>query len=495
MPYQSLVNDLNQKCDFTINNVNHFEYKLDGEKLFSQVQYAMSRSTTEERDAALKNVILYNFTEDCEEYFDASSRFGIYIKTLGFAASNEQSAKREKMYNVPKFYDHYLNIVTEMVKDIDPNYEVKPFFGLTEEEAVDMQLGVVGTYSSKDAWKYMILEVRHFSSFYEDIERSREYKDKGNTVVYDYTKLTNDKSVGDRLAKERIHSTYMLKKILEEELKERGWWWRVRNWFGECKEMRDLIKAADKTLKDVKFPLEKGSEVEESFEEDYIHPGEKDIIKAAVRDNYAPLKKALEEKRIAQEKKLEEERLAKEAKLEEERLAKEAKLKEIDANKDKDVAAAAEKDLISQLFDPRYRPTTNADVLNDQIKIGNQLSKVYLYHNKEIDPAAKKVFKTNMEKIVLMKEHMTKYVDPALNRSEEEIQNHYDKVTQKFDQVERELIYQNPDYVPITVEDVDKAMTIKEPVSVTLENENEKPELSAPVTEEKSLEKEPVAKN
>ena len=81
MPYQNLVNDLNQKCDFTFNNVNHFEYKLDGEKLFSQVQYAMSRSNTEERDAALKNVILYNFTEDCEEYFDASSRFGIYVKT------------------------------------------------------------------------------------------------------------------------------------------------------------------------------------------------------------------------------------------------------------------------------------------------------------------------------------------------------------------------------------------------------------------------------
>jgi hypothetical protein len=69
-----------------------------------------------------------------------------------------------------------------------------------------------------------------------------------------------------------------------------------------------------------------------------------------------------------------------------------------------------------------------------------------------------------------------------------------DNVLKQFDEKERELAYTYQNYVPITAEDVDKAMTIKEPVPVDLgENNNANIEKSKPVDPEKSISKEKEA--
>jgi hypothetical protein len=94
MPYQSLVDELNGACDFTFNGQNYFEYELDGAKLFEQVKYAMNRNPLE-RNAALRNVILFNFTEDCSEYF-TRARDLIFIPQSSESALPTSNREKKK---------------------------------------------------------------------------------------------------------------------------------------------------------------------------------------------------------------------------------------------------------------------------------------------------------------------------------------------------------------------------------------------------------------
>lgn len=476
MPYQTLVDKLNSDCQF----------ELDAEKLFSQVKYAMSRPANE-RDIALKNAVKFNFPEDCIDYQELRNKYNVNYRILGAMISNEDVEKGRRMYDIPKFYEAYLNIVTEMVKDIDPNHKVKPLFGITKEEAVEMQTEVLENASTnKEMLKFEMFVVRDSLDIYhEDIEYARA--DRHTKEVYQY-------STASEAVKREIDHIYMIKKIVEEELKERGWWWRFRNRNGEAKKLRDIVKAAEKTLKDVKFPNEKKAEVKENYDKPQVHPGEKESIQRSTQTLYSAYEQKLEAARKQKEEKLEAERKQKEQELEAARKQKEAKLAEIDANREKDLAAAAEKDAISAMFDIRFRPSEDIDVFNSQIKIANQLSKVYLHNNKEIDPAAKKIFNANMEKIIMMKDHYKRFDSTGRNVSEEARQAHFDKVLEQFDEKERELAYTYQNYVPITAEDVDKAMTIKEPVPVDLgENTNANIEKSKPVDPEKSISKEKEA--
>lgn len=465
MPYQSLVDELNGACDFTFNGQNYFEYELDGAKLFEQVKYAMNRNPLE-RNAALRNVILFNFTEDCSEYFYQSTRFNIYAAELGIGVTNEQQRKKEVMYNITKFYDQYLKIVTEMVKDIDPNHKISPFFGLTEQQTIDMQVRVSETFTSKDMLKFTTLNLHDSEYIHDDFRRARV--DLKTNKDYDYNQLTDMNNGFVRMAKERIHSVYMMKKIWKEELKERGWWWRVRNWTGECKRLRDYIKAADATLKAVKFPREMGPTVEREFEVPYMHSDEKKLMMGKVTEKYRAHEAACQQ-RIAD------------------------KYAKIDNNKEKDIAAAAEKDSVSRMFDVRFRPATDIDEFNSQIHLGNQLSKV-LYHNKGIDSTSKAVFNANMQKMIAMKHYYEKYVTVAEGKakpSEEETQKRLDEILAGFDKAEREFLYKNPNYVPATVDDVDRALTIRESVADAVNQDLNKDAAKTEVKEHESAKSAP----
>jgi hypothetical protein len=240
------------------------------------------------------------------------------------------------------------------------------------------------------------------------------------------------------------------------------------NWFGEAKPMRDIIKAAEKTLKEVKFPNDRKTKdaVKEKYNQPAVYAMDKDIIvdyAAKIYDEYKNEYKNA--------------------------------LKAINDNKDKDIAAAADKDGISAMFDVRFRPSANVDELKGQITIGNQISKEYVHNNRSLSPDAKKVFNANMQKLIVMKDHWDKYADPRRNRSEEEIQNHLNGILKQFDKAERDFIYNNPNYVPVTIEDVQKAMTVKEPVTVDVEENNKgNLEMSKPVEIDPAAKKEPVVK-
>jgi hypothetical protein len=448
MPYKNLVNDLNEKCQFELND----------ERLFEQVKYAMSRPAAE-RNAALKNVIKYNFPEDCGEYNEIRMKYNLHYIYRGASMTIEDERNKQRMHNIPRFFMHYLDIVTEMVKDIDPNHKVLPFLGLTQQETVDMQLEIADRISRKESFKYELFEVKGLDGFYEDIKLARA--DKQTKEVHQY-------STASEAVKSGIESVYMMKKLVEEELKERGWIWRIMNWFGEAKPMRDIIKAAEKTLKEVKFPNDRKTKdaVKEKYNQPAVYAMDKEIIV-----NYAA--------KIYDEYKNE---------------YKNA-LKAINDNKDKDIAAAADKDGISAMFDVRFRPSANVDELKGQITIGNQISKEYVHNNRSLDPTVKKVFNANMQKLSVMKDHWDKYADPKRNRSEEEIQNHLDGILKQFDKAERDFIYNNPNYVPVTIEDVQKAMTVKEPVTVDVEGNNKgNIEMSKPVEIDPTAKKEPVVK-
>lgn len=166
-----------------------------------------------------------------------------------------------------------------------------------------------------------------------------------------------------------------------------------------------------------------------------------------------------------------------------EQLAKNSEMKTRYANNDKYVNEGAKKDAASQMFDPYFRPTV--DGLKNQIKIGNDVGSKFVKGNATLDPKAKSVFNMNMKKLRAMKEHLDKYADPKRHRSAEEIQENYELVIADFEEKEKDFICQNPDYVPVTIEDVQASMPQRESVSNIVANDikdhEANTELSQPV--------------
>ena len=403
MPYQPLVNKLNLNC----------QSFLDGKKLFEQVNAAM-QSPPEERDNALKNVIKKSFLEDAGAYQDLRTKYSIHYRVLSVEMSMQDIQNKERMYNIPKYFSEYLGIIEEMVKDIDPNHKVKPFFGLNEKETVDMQLKVADTVTRKEAISYELFNVRKdFDHFYEDIALATADPKTKNRYIY---------STADPAVKNGIESVYMTKKIIEEELKSRGWIWRIRNWSGEAKKMRDAIKAADKALKDVQFPRDRKTKntIKASYEKADIYGAEKDTIRDVACKRYS--------------------------------------------------AAAEEKDSVSKLFHVRFRPPTDLAALNEQLKVVGKLTE-QLNHNDAISSAAKKVFNANQEKMIFMKHYIDEYQNPNRDKekyNEERVEEEFKKMQKQFDKMDENLLVNYPNYVSITLDDVNKAINMRESVAQTV---------------------------
>lgn len=169
------------------------------------------------------------------------------------------------------------------------------------------------------------------------------------------------------------------------------------------------------------------------------------------------------------------------------------KIEQIDANKDKNIAAASQKDALSQMFDVYFRAPVSNEDLKNQITIANQLSKEFVQGNTSLDPKAKSVFSMNMKKLKAIKTHFERFADPKLKRSNEDIQENYNQIINEFEKTEREFIIKNPDYVPLTLNDIQKSMTQREPLSAQVSEDIKENVANTDVSQPVSVE-EPVVK-
>ena len=436
MPYTSLVEAFNQK--------NQFE--LDTDKLMQQVRYAMSREGAE-RDLALKNLIKFNFAEDAAKYEPERQQKKLFQIQAGLDLSYDQMIAFGKMADIPQFFDEYVNIVSEMVKSVDPSYEIKPLFGLNKEETVELHLGALDSFSRRDSRRYQLFELYGLDEGLKDIEEVK----KRCARIGNYSFSKTDESLRGLL-----HETYISRAIVAEELSSKGFFWKL--WHrSETKAMRNFIKVADAALKEAGFPESEKQVAEESYKRGAAYDEERKQTEKRAAEKFASVKT---EKKV-----------------------------DVDKNKDAEIAEEATQDVLEQFFQIGFRPSEDIEKFKEQRLIANQLSKVFVKDNKDLSADAKQVFLKNMEKMKAMK---TYHEQP----SEEARQARQDELIVGFEKIERSLKEKFPNYQPVTTEQIDEAMNVKESVAVDLGEEKGNVQVSEPIKEayENVINNEPLAK-
>ena len=437
MPYTSLVEAFNQK--------NQFE--LDTDKLMQQVRYAMSREGAE-RDLALKNLIKFNFAEDAAKYEPERQQKKLFQIQAGIDLSYDQMIAFSKMADIPQFFDEYVNIVSEMVKSVDPSYEIKPFFGLNKEEAVELHLGALDSFSRRDSRRYQLFELYGLDEGMKDIEAVK--KRCARIANYSFSKA-------DENLRGLLHETYISRAIVAEELSSKGFFWKL--WHrSETKAMRNFIKAADAALKEAGFPESEKQVAEDSYKRGAAYDDERKQTEKRAVEKFASVKTEKQEKKV-----------------------------DADKNKDAELAEEATQDVLEQFFQIGFRPSADTEKFKEQRLIANQLSKVFVKDNKDLSADAKQVFLKNMEKMKAMK---TYHEQP----SEEARQAIHDEMIAGFEKIESSLIEKFPNYQPVTTEQIDAAMNVKEPVAVDLGESKGNVQVSKPIKEAPAVSKDNVQK-
>lgn len=343
------------------------------------------------------------------------------------------------------------------VNAIPPFEQSEPYFGMSANTAKALL--------EKQVKSCNYMELRR-----EQIERSGI---RTNNYVLEIEKANIPDNVTYKAAtveqKRKLQEIHATKQIMQEKLDSRTtgsfawfkkWWYRK-----DIAALNSYMNAANQTLNRAKFDEQDAADAIDAmtkrgfFHDEYKASGAETFLNEQLAEN-TMLKERLKEKYV---------------------------------NKDKYIDAAAKKDAVSQMFEVRFRPTAIKKDLIEQINIGNQISKEFVQGNTSLDQKAKSVFNMNMKKLRAMKEHFEKYADPRRRRSNEEIQNNYNQVIENFDRVEREFILQNPDYVPVTIENIQTSMTKRESladiVSEDIKDNLANTEVSQPVVKDPSVAK------
>lgn len=237
MSFNELIDNLKQ-----VNNC-----KINSKAILSQVTAAM-KLAGDERDLALKQVMLELFPKDAEEYERVRQEGFLYIRDC---MGNEDEldeyldfAHRYKNRMQPaKFMESYALAISMCAKEIDPDYESKYMLGITIDEAKTLQTDCFNSFTFFDVMRYELFTTRGIEKCRNDIELAR---------FDSQTHMTSHYPTENQVKKSRIEDVYIRKEILKDELGKRGFFWRLFNSF-QTYEMREFIKAAEKVLKEVDF--------------------------------------------------------------------------------------------------------------------------------------------------------------------------------------------------------------------------------------------------
>ena len=389
----------------SFNKKNHFN--LDGEQLFDQVKYVMQR-TGAERDAMFKRMILFNFPEVAERYEPWRQEVRMRAREADMDIRWELAIA--EMSDINGFFAGYLNLVTVMIKDLDPNYQIKPFFGLSKEEVRELHQDAINSYTRRESREF---QLRYFGLKYcmRDIELSRY------DSVRDRVKKYSD---DDQTTRFNIEETYISKLIVQERLESKGFFWKLFH-PSETREMRNFIAAAEQALTDVEFTEEGKRAAEERYQLGAAYDDEREETLRRADEAFDRVQK----QREAEQKALE------------------------------------QKPLEDQLFAIGFKPSLDEAVSQQQRDVFNKLNKEIKENPDKLPLDARDVFRKNGNKLRLAKSVMEMRTQRQLN--EEEWENLKQQMDEKIDDIERNMKEKNPGYEPFSLNSDPQAKKDAEP--------------------------------
>ena len=440
-----------------LNEANQIE--IDSETLLEEVQFACKPENAERRETLLRNVFTRNFLTDAKPFEQKRqvSKLTLEADPTNFSLANSL----RKMDDVPTFFEKYVNIISAMVREADPDYQVKPLLGLSREEVMEMQMNVVDSFSYNKARTMQLLSPFSFG----DPKRLEEI------TLADLTEDTKrfDYSHEPAVIRARIQETYLSKRIAEAHLEKQGFFWKTFS--SDAKVLRNFIKKANETLRNVNFT--------------------QDDVEAAIERGESAVS--------GQERSEVRQKIAKALATPEEREARRLK-DEANAKKQQELKAVNEKPLSDRFFEVRFRPPFTYAEFNAQYEQMKAIGKQYIQHVDGLG-AAKTVFSKNFKKFETVKSLVQKMEKDPLPINL--MQAYEKKYAAIFDKDEEKLLQVNEKYEAPTLEQVKalgkkrekapgESSEIKSKIQVSLNEESKDNNLSPRVAPPEERKQPPV---
>lgn len=243
-----------------LNKVNKIDYN---ERVLAEPMYNIIRAqdNPEKIDELIRNQFVNRYVEEGAKVEKKRQEMMLLSKAKPNKKKLVEDAKKIHnpatfAFNLMDILQHAANGMAHLERKQD-TYQSVPFFGFDADQVVELMQKQVDSYSYREGRKfelfkaYGILDQRFLN---EAKELDEIVKNNKNYV-----------SASDE-EKEKIHRTYITKKLVEEELNSHIFIWK---WFhgAEVKAMNEYIKTAGDLLKSVELP----GENEEHFPADEVN--------------------------------------------------------------------------------------------------------------------------------------------------------------------------------------------------------------------------------
>lgn len=323
MPY---INTVKKYSD-----ANHFQY--NHKNLFKQIRAAMKQDSAA-RENALKDIFNRNFLAEAEKYELMRMKM-LHDARGGDAYHNEDIIEdiTKNMADSYRFLDQYMEIVTEMAKDVDSSFEPKFMLGLSPDESKNLLSGYLSSYTRMHEAK-LLMDSSTWEEKLAHVEGARYNPFKKSIRNYKTENQDN---------KDYMKEVYIRKEIVKKDIASKGFFWKLFH-PSEFRSMRNYVNVAEQALTAVEFPENAGKEAEVEFS-----------YTASVETNYKDAHKYIDKKYEAERQKTEQETSAS--------IKEEAKIRE---------SMNTEPDNSMQKAEDRISITVNLDVsepsVSDKVK-------------------------------------------------------------------------------------------------------------------------------
>ncbi len=391
---------------------------------------------------------------------------------------------------------------------------VMPKFGMTSAEARELFMDCV---KSANSIKYAEL-------------RGEEIDEYGVTNPIFMDQLAKDPNVKDYNSaepndQEKLRNVYVTRELMNtrlESFNRRNWLWRLFN-RAQIKAAQNYVNAADKLLKELKFPEDLKAQTMAAATTQGIRAGYSDVDDGLkqIDEKFAEADKAVEarnaeklqkqedrrkQKEQLQKEKEDQERLKTEAeekakkekeerhanrKLREEEAKKAIVGHEAEINAEAEALAKAKKPIPDAFFDIRFRPSWDPVESKKQSDLCVEIGNKYIMGKKNLPAGVKAVFEANYSKLRTVRN----FVKSDFNNLEPvELQNKLKEINTQFavaeEMVKIEHASEGIKYEPITFDQLKLQQDLANELSSN-EQKNVQPKEPAPT----ELKKDDISKN
>ena len=219
------------------------QFKYNHKEIYKQVRKAM-KNNGEARDNALKSVLVSAYKAESPRYERIRQEFIADLQSMTNHNEAERLYKevRLKMADPAPFLMQMCEIVSEMAKDVDKNYQPKEMLGLNAKDCKNLVSHQLSSYTR-------LQETMHSLNKFGWDEAHRTL----GFVKKDAMGETRKFATTDDEHKVGMYEVYVRKVELKKQLDSKGFFWRLRH-RSEFKAMKNYIRAAEDTLTAVEFP-------------------------------------------------------------------------------------------------------------------------------------------------------------------------------------------------------------------------------------------------